>query len=513
MHGYMYILKCRDNSYYVGSTNDLTRRVEQHKNGEGAEYTKKRLPVELVYFEECFSIEEAYLREKQVQGWSRKKREALISGQYQKLPELSQRKTQVVSRASTTSIQAPVEVLETSANKEIKMFKIQTLNKISSIGLNNFPRDNYEVATDINNPDAILVRSAEMHDMALPESMKAVARAGAGTNNIPSAELAEKGIVVFNTPGANANAVKELVILSLLLSSRPVVAANKWVNTELAGKGDEIAALAEKGKSKFVGPELKGKTLGVIGLGAIGAMVANTAIALGMNVIGYDPFLSVKAALSLDHNVKIFETLDQIYAKSDYITVHVPQTDETKGMINANTIKIMKDGVRIINLARGGLVNNKDILAALESGKVAAHVTDFADENLMKCDKVICMPHLGASTPEAEDNCAVMAVKELRDFLETGVIVNSVNFPRVTTDSAIPAKGTRLCIAHKNVPNMIAQFTTILGNAKLNIAGIVDQSRGDIAYALIDVDGKVGDDAVKALEACDAVINVRAINA
>jgi D-3-phosphoglycerate dehydrogenase len=391
------------------------------------------------------------------------------------------------------------------------MYKIQTLNKISSIGLNNFPRDDYEVATDINNPDAILVRSADMHGMELSASTKAIARAGAGTNNIPSAELAEKGVVVFNTPGANSNAVKELVILALLLSSRPVVAANKWVNTELAGKGDEIAALAEKGKSKFVGPELKGKTLGVIGLGAIGAQVANTAIALGMNVIGYDPFLSVKAALSLDHNVKIVETLDGIYTKADYITVHVPQTDETKGMINASTIKVMKDGVRIINLARGGLVNNADLLAAIDSGKVAAHVTDFADEDLMKNDKVICMPHLGASTPEAEDNCAIMAVKELRDFLETGIIVNSVNFPRVTVDSAIPAGGTRLCISHKNVPGMIAKFTTILGDLNLNVEGIVDQSRGDIAYALIDVAGKVGDDTLKTLEECEAVINVRPI--
>lgn len=391
------------------------------------------------------------------------------------------------------------------------MYKIQTLNKISAIGLNDFPRDSYEVATDINNADAILVRSADMHEMAIPESVKAVARAGAGTNNIPCDKLAEKGVVVFNTPGANANAVKELVILALLLSSRPAISANRWVQTELSGKGDEIAALAEKGKSKFVGPELKGKTLGVIGLGAIGAMVANTAIALGMNVVGYDPFLSVKAALALDHNVKVSETLDGIYAKADYITVHVPQTNDTKGMINATSIKTMKDGVRIINFARGGLVNNADVLSAIGSGKVAALITDFADEELMKCDKVVCLPHLGASTPEAEDNCAVMAVKELRDFLETGAIVNSVNFPKAALDEPIPAHGTRLCISHKNVPGMIAKFTTILGDAKLNIAGIVDQSRGDIAYALLDVDGKVDDTTVTALRGCEAVINVRPI--
>ena len=390
------------------------------------------------------------------------------------------------------------------------MFKIQTLNKISSIGLENFPRDSYEIATDINNPDAILVRSAEMHGMPLGESVKAVGRAGAGVNNIPCEELAAKGIVVFNTPGANANAVKELVILGLLLSSRPAVAANKWV-AGLAGKGDEIPALAEKGKSQFVGPELKGKTLGVIGLGAIGAMVANTAIALGMNVIGYDPFLSVKAALSLDRNVKISDTLEGVYTKSDYITVHVPQTNDTKGMINASSIKTMKDGVRIINFARGGLVNNADVLAALASGKVASLITDFADEELLKCDKVICLPHLGASTPEAEDNCAVMAVQELRDFLEFGEIRNSVNFPKTFLNEEIPANGTRLCIAHKNVPNMIAQFTAVLGNAKLNIAGMVDQNKNDLAYALIDVDGKVDDGAIKAFEAIDGVIKVRPI--
>ncbi len=391
------------------------------------------------------------------------------------------------------------------------MYKIQTLNKISAIGLDKLPRDLYEVASEINNADAILVRSADMHEMALPETVKAVARAGAGTNNIPCDKLAEKGIVVFNTPGANANAVKELVILALLLSSRPAVNANKWVNTELAGKGDEIASLAEKGKSKFVGPELKGKTLGVIGLGAIGAMVANTALALGMNVIGYDPFLSVKAALSLDRNVKIVETLDGIYTKSDYITVHVPQTNETKGMINASAIKVMKDGVRIINLARGGLVNNADMLAAIKSGKVAAHVTDFADESLLNNEKVVCLPHLGASTPEAEDNCAVMAVKELRDFLETGAIVNSVNFPKATIDEAIPANGTRLCIAHKNVPNMIANFTSVLGNAGFNISGMIDQNRNEIAYAILDVDGRVSDDALVSLKSIDGVINVRPI--
>ena len=392
------------------------------------------------------------------------------------------------------------------------MYKIQTLNKISSKGLNHFPLDNYEVASDINNPDAILVRSQDMHGMELSESVKAIARAGAGTNNIPIAELSEKGVVVFNTPGANANAVKELVITGLLLASRPVIAANKWVDG-LAGKGDEIPELSEKGKSQFVGPELKGKTLGVIGLGAIGAMVANLAIKFGMEVIGYDPFLSVNAAWSLDHNVKHAETLDTLLTKSDYVTLHVPQTNDTKGMINANTLKIMKNGVRILNLARGGLVNNADILDAIASGKVAALVTDFAAEEFIGNPKIICLPHLGASTPEAEENCAEMAVKELRDFLENGNIVNSVNFPRTVTDNPIPAGGTRLCVSHKNEPGMVSKFTTILGEVKLNIAGMINQNRGDIAYNIIDVDGVVQNETVESLAAIEGVTKVRPIYA
>lgn len=392
------------------------------------------------------------------------------------------------------------------------MYKIQTLNKISSKGLNHFPLDNYEVASDINNPDAILVRSQDMHSLELADSVKAVARAGAGTNNIPIANLSEKGVVVFNTPGANANAVKELVITALLLASRPVIAANKWVDG-LAGKGDEIPELSEKGKSQFVGPELKGKTLGVIGLGAIGAMVANLAIKFGMEVIGYDPFLSVNAAWSLDHNVKHAETLDTLLTKSDYITLHVPQTNDTKGMINAASIKIMKKDVRILNFARGGLVNNADILDAIASGKVEALVTDFAAEEFIGNPKIICLPHLGASTPEAEENCAEMAVKELRDFLENGNIVNSVNFPRTVTDNPIPQGGTRLCVSHKNVPGMVSKFTTILGEAKLNIAGMINQNRGDIAYNIIDVDGVVQSETVESLASIEGVTKVRPIYA
>lgn len=391
------------------------------------------------------------------------------------------------------------------------MFKIQTLNKISTQGLAEFPRDDYEVASEILNPDAILLRSADMHSMEIPDSVKAVARAGAGTNNIPIPAMTEKGIVVFNTPGANANAVRELAILSLLMASRPVVQANAWVKT-LAGKGSEIADLAEKGKSQFVGPEIRGKTLGVIGLGAIGAMVANSASDLGMKVIGYDPFISIEAAWSLSRSVRKAETLDTILTQSDYITIHVPQTPETKGLINAERIKAMKNGVRIINLARGGLVVNADIIAGINSGKIACFVTDFTDEDLLNNDKIVCLPHLGASTPEAEENCALMAVRQLKNFLETGAIVNSVNFPKCKIEDPIPVNGTRLCISHKNIPNMVGQITTVLAGASLNIAGMVNQNRGDLAYNIIDLDTNVSDEIVDKLQSIDGVIKVRPIH-
>lgn len=390
------------------------------------------------------------------------------------------------------------------------MYKIQTLNKIAPEGLALFPRETYEIASEILNPDAILVRSAEMAEFALPASVKAIARAGAGVNNIPVAKYTEKGVVVFNTPGANANAVKELVIATLLFSSRPVLKAAEWVKG-LAGKGDEIPELAEKGKSQFVGPEIKGKTLGVIGLGAIGAMVANDAVGLGMNVIGFDPFISVDAAWSLSRSVHKAESLDALLAKSDYISVHVPQTNETKGFINADKIRIMKKGVRILNFARGGLVNNADMITAINDGKVACFVTDFADEELLKTENVICLPHLGASTPEAEDNCAFMAVNQIVDFLENGNIVNSVNFPKCKIDGQIPAKGSRLCIANKNVPNMIGQITSILAGSKLNIASMTNQNRADVAYNLIDIDAKVSANVIANLKDIDGVITVRVI--
>ncbi|NLM00739.1 MAG: phosphoglycerate dehydrogenase [Treponema sp.] len=390
------------------------------------------------------------------------------------------------------------------------MFKIQTLNKISGEGLSLLPRDDYEIASEMMNPDAILLRSADMHSMEIPASVKAVARAGAGTNNIPIQSMTEKGVVVFNTPGANANAVKELVILALLMSSRPVVAANEWVKG-LAGKGDEIPELAEKGKSQFVGPELNGKTLGVIGLGAIGVMVANTAVGLGMEVIGYDPYISIDSAWSLSRAVLKAESLDSLLAKSDYITIHVPQTNDTKGLINAEKLRIMKKNVRVINLARGGLVVNKDMLDALDSGKVASFVSDFVDEDLLKNDKVICLPHLGASTPEAEKNCARMAVEQLRSFLEQGNIVNSVNFPKCKIDDPIPAGGTRLCIANRNIPNMVGQITTVLAAEKMNISAMVNQNRADIAYNIIDVETPATDEVITNLKSIEGVVSVRAI--
>ncbi|HIW35844.1 MAG TPA: phosphoglycerate dehydrogenase [Candidatus Treponema faecavium] len=390
------------------------------------------------------------------------------------------------------------------------MYKIQTLNKISANGLAELPRDDYEIASEILNPDAILLRSADMHSMDIPQSVRAVARAGAGVNNIPIPALTERGIVVFNTPGANANAVKELTILALLLSSRPVVKAMQWTQT-LIGKGDEIPELAEKGKSQFIGPELKGKTLGVIGLGAIGARVANAAIELGMEVIGYDPFISVDAAWSLNRQVHRAENLDGLLARADYITLHIPQTAETKGLINAERIKAMKTGVRIVNLSRGGLVVNTDIIDAANSGKIACFVTDFTDEDLLACPGVICMPHLGASTPEAEENCARMAARQLKAFLEQGTIINSVNFPKCRMDAAIPKGGARLCIANKNVPNMLGQIATVLAENGLNIEAMVNQNRADLAYNIIDVAKPVSDESVQKIRAIDGVISVRRI--
>jgi D-3-phosphoglycerate dehydrogenase len=387
------------------------------------------------------------------------------------------------------------------------MFKIQTLNKIAMIGLEGFPREHYEIASEILNPDAILVRSADMHSLTLPASVKAIGRAGAGVNNIPVEQCSKHGIVVFNTPGANANGVKELVLAGLLLSSRRIVPGIAWAQT-LKGKGKEVGALVEKGKNDFVGPEIKGKKLGVIGLGAIGVMVANDAVALGMEVAGYDPYISVEAAWGLARTVRRATSLDMLVAQSDYITLHVPLMDQTKGMLNRDKFALMKKGVRIVNLARGGLVKNADLLEAMKAGTVACYVTDFPDDDLLAVPNVIPIPHLGASTPEAEDNCAVMAVEQVREYLENGNVKNAVNFPAC----ALPAMGrNRIVVANANVPNMVGQITTVLAADKINIADMVNKSAGDLAYNIIDIDGDVAEAQVEKLRKIEGVITARLI--
>ena len=386
------------------------------------------------------------------------------------------------------------------------MINVQTLNKISACGTDNFDKAKYNVADDIQNPDAIMVRSAAMHDMQFGDNLLAIARAGAGVNNIPIDRCSEQGICVFNTPGANANAVKELVLCALLMTSRKISDGIAWANT-LKGNGAEVGKMVEKGKSQFVGPEIMGKTLGIIGLGAIGALVANAAISLGMDVVGYDPFLSVNAALSLSPSVKVVTDLKDLYAVSDYITIHVPYNAETKDTVREETIAQMKDGVRILNFARGELVNNADITKALESGKVSAYAVDFPADDILGVKNVIPTPHLGASTPESEDNCAVMAAKELIDYIENGNIRNSVNLP----NAEMSAVGTKVCVIHKNVPAIISQLTTVLGDAGINIENMLNKSKKDYAYTIIDAIGDVTADIIAKIDAVDGVIRVRAI--
>lgn len=385
------------------------------------------------------------------------------------------------------------------------MYDILTLNKIAKCGTDAFDKAKYTVADAVENPDAIMVRSAAMHDMQFVNKLLAIARAGAGVNNIPVDRCAEEGIVVFNTPGANANAVKELVIAGLLLSSRKVTDAIDWVST-LKGQED-IGKKVEKGKSNFAGPEISGKTLGVIGLGAIGVLVANAAMSLGMKVIGYDPFLSVKAALSLKPGVKTVTDVNDLYAASDYITIHVPYNADTKGTIGEKSIAVMKDGVRILNFARGELADTAAVLAAVESGKIACYITDFPSDELIGVKNVICVPHLGASTPESEDNCAVMAASELIDYIENGNIRNSVNFPNAEMNAA----GTKICVLHKNVPAVISEITTILGKASINIDNMINASKKDYAYTLIDAAGNISEDIAAKLSAAENVIKVRVI--
>jgi len=390
------------------------------------------------------------------------------------------------------------------------MFKIQTLNKIDPDGLKLFPLNNYEIASELPNPDAVVLRSFKMHDMELPSSIKAVARAGAGVNNIPIDKCTEKGIVVFNTPGANANGVKEAVIAGLMLSSRDFVGAINWAKT-LIGEGDAVPALVEKGKNDFAGQEIKGKTLAVIGLGAIGVLAANAASALRMNVIGYDPYMSVKHALKLSREVKVVEGIQVLLQQADYITINIPLTPETKNYINKDKFAMMKNGVKILNFARGGLVNHADLKDAIASGKVSTYVTDFPDEECLKMDGVISIPHLGASTKESETNCAIMAVEQVRDYLENGNIKNSVNFPAAEMERN---GGSRILIGNKNVPNMVSQISSVLAAAGLNIDNMLNKKRDDIAYNIIDVDSPKVEATVKdKLMAIDGIFMVRIINA
>lgn len=384
------------------------------------------------------------------------------------------------------------------------MYNILTLNKISEQGLSRFSAD-YKCSTEVEAPDAILVRSAAMHDMQFDKNTLAIARAGAGVNNIPIDRCSEEGIVVFNTPGANANAVKELVIAGLLLTSRKIIAGVEWAKTLT---GDTVAKDVEKGKSAFAGPEILGKTLGVIGLGAIGVLVANAACALGMNVIGYDPFLSEKSKAALNPAVAVTAQVNEIFEKSDYITLHVPLTDDTRAIICKDSIAVMKDNVRILNFARGELVDTADMIAALENGKVASYITDFPNESLIGAAGVIAVPHLGASTPESEDNCAVMAVNEVSDYLENGNITNSVNLPAVSVDR----NGKhRMTIIHRNVAGIVSSITSTLASENVNIDNMVNKSKGEYAYTMIDTDTDVSEEAISAVCGLDSIIRVRVI--
>ena len=386
------------------------------------------------------------------------------------------------------------------------MFNIKTLNKISNVGISKFDTDKYTCGDAVENPEAIMVRSASMHEMEMPESLLAIARAGAGVNNIPVADCTDKGIVVFNTPGANANAVKELVICGLLLSSRKITKAIDWCKTI---KNDEnVSKSVEKGKSAFAGPEIKGKTLAVIGLGAIGRLVANAAVDLGMDVIGYDPFLTAELAETLKKEVTVNNNLDEIFPVADYVTVHVPLTPETKELICKANIDKMKDTVRILNFARGDLANSSDVVAALEDGRMAAYVTDFPSADLIDIDGVIARPHLGASTPESEENCASMGAMELIDFLENGNIKNSVNMPAV---SSARSGASRITVIHKNQPNMIATITDTISKDGINIANFEDKNRGEIAYSIIDADSDVPENVVDDIKKIDGVIRIRVI--
>jgi D-3-phosphoglycerate dehydrogenase len=382
--------------------------------------------------------------------------------------------------------------------------EILALNKISNIGTDLLDKSEYSLVTELNKPDAIILRSYNMHDMELPESLKCVARAGAGVNNIPIGKCSEKGIVVFNTPGANANAVKELVLAGLLMSSRKIYEGIKWSNTLTS----DVAKTVEKGKSNFGGHELAGKTIGIVGLGAIGVLVADICLALGMNVIGHDPMLSVGSAWKISPLVKRAKNIDTLYAESDFITLHIPYMDSTKNIINAGIFGKLKDGVKLLNFSRGELVNNEDLKTGLESKKIAYYITDFPCEALLNVENVITIPHLGASTEEAEDNCAVMAIRQMVDFLEEGSIHNSVNFPNCQMPRTTQ---TRICVFHKNIPDVIGSVTKIISSKKINIENMLNKSKGDYAYTILDVSEEGLNGIVAQLNSLDAVIKVRVI--
>jgi len=387
------------------------------------------------------------------------------------------------------------------------MYNIKTLNKISKIGLAVLNPMKYNVSDDEENPDAIIVRSAKMHDYEFGTELKCIARAGAGTNNIPVGRCAENGIAVFNSPGANAESVKELVLCGLLLASRDIAGGIEWVKS-IADDPDSVAAAVEKGKSAYIGPEIRGKCLGVVGLGAIGARVANAALHLGMSVYGYDPYLSVSAAWGLSSGIRHAEDLETIYKNCDYITLHLPYVDSTREMINSESISQMKDGVRIINMARGELVNDNDILAALGSGKVSKYVTDFPNGKTAGAKNVIAIPHLGASTPESEDNSAIMAAQEIVEYLETGNIRNSVNLPSAYLE---PGGQFRLCVIHKNIPAIISGVLKIVSDNGINVENMTSRARDKYAYCLIDVNAPVGESLLQKMQALDGVIRVRTI--
>ena len=387
------------------------------------------------------------------------------------------------------------------------MYQIKTFNKISPVGLNRFEPDAYTVGDGVENEDGILVRSAKLLDYEFPANLKAIARAGVGVNNIPIGRCSESGIAVFNTPGANANAVKELVLCAMLMASRDVTGSIRWVRQQV-DDGVDVTTVVEKGKSAFVGPELYKKTLGVIGLGAIGSLIANTAISLGMDVYGYDPYLSVDAALRLDHHLHMVKDINELYKRADYITIHIHYTEKTAHMIDAAAIGAMKRGVRFINLARGEIVDDEAMLSALDTGKVAAYVTDFPNNKLVRAPHVIAMPHLGASTPESEQNCAAMAVDELKDYLENGNIRNSVNFPDVRMDRS---GVMRMCIVNRNIPAMLASITTLLAKDRVNVENMTNKSRGDYAYTMVDLGTKVDQSVIQDVINLDGVIRVRII--